>query len=196
MVDPLKVVKFDRTIGEKQEFLIFCIFVANKNAMRTAAIVNKFLEDIKCSPFVYVQHLVNTGQLVNKLKELKCGQYNRISKALEQVVTLNLDKVDREDLLKVHGIGLKTASYFVSCTQQDKKYMVLDTHITKALKAFGIADIKGIPPLPKYIEIEKKWLTFVESTGINSAEFDLEVWRYYAGHSYTLPENIVTLLKA
>ena len=43
MIDPRKVTKFDRTLEELEEFMLFAIVVAGKNAFQQARKLEQFL---------------------------------------------------------------------------------------------------------------------------------------------------------
>jgi len=46
MINPFDVTNFNRNDEELQEFLIFCLFVAGKNALQTAGKVDSFVKSI------------------------------------------------------------------------------------------------------------------------------------------------------
>lgn len=194
MINPTDVINYNRTLPQLQEFLLFCIFVANKSANQTAKKLHKFLGAWEAKPFVYVRWLIRLEKLEEHLITNKAGQYRRISKALRQVVALDLSKCTRDDLIAIHGIGMKTASYFLSCTRKDEKYLVADVHILKFCRALGWTNSIQTPDKKHYLELEKKYLDFCQENQLDSTELDLELWKYYSGNSHNLPAVVKYLL--
>jgi thermostable 8-oxoguanine DNA glycosylase len=109
---------------------------------------------------------------------------------LRQVIVLDLLTCTREELTQVHGMGMKTASYFLSCTRKDEKYFVGDTHILKFCRSMGWTKSIQTPEKKHYLELEKKYLDFCKENMLDSTELDLELWKFYSGNIYTLPKFI------
>jgi N-glycosylase/DNA lyase len=83
---------------------------------------------------------------------------------------------------EVKGIGIKEASHFLRNIGLGRDMAILDRHILKNLKKFGV--IEGIPKnLPKkaYDEIESKMRTFSRKIGIPLDELDLLLWSMETG---------------
>jgi hypothetical protein len=58
MIDPNNVINYTRTKPQLEEFILFCIFVANKPAAQTAKKLDLFLEYSFTDPFKYISHIV------------------------------------------------------------------------------------------------------------------------------------------
>jgi len=83
---------------------------------------------------------------------------------------------------EVKGIGMKEASHFLRNVGLGKDTAILDRHILKKLKKFGV--IEEIPKnLPKkaYDEIESKMRTLSKKVGIPLDELDLLLWSMETG---------------
>jgi N-glycosylase/DNA lyase len=91
----------------------------------------------------------------------------------------NQDRQELRDFLteKVLGYGLKEASHFLrNIGKSENKLAILDRHILKNLKEFGVTLENKIKSKKHYLEIEKKFLSFSEKIGIPIDELDLLFW--------------------
>jgi len=84
-------------------------------------------------------------------------------------------KEAREWLVKnVKGIGYKEASHFLRNVGLADDLAILDRHILRCLKEFGVIyEIPKTLTQKKYLEIEEKMKNFAESLSINLVELDL-----------------------
>lgn len=196
MIDPRAVTKFDRTREELEEFLLFAIVVAGKNAFQQARKLDEFLKprlENDFTPFHYIQELEGQGQLVERLRSVKMGQYERISVAFRGVshffydktfasshplgITPYLQHVAIPHLEVIKGIGMKTARFFAMHTRPNVEYACLDTHILKWLSGLGYADVpKTTPRGDKYLQLEQIFLQHARHLGKSPATLDLEIW--------------------
>ena len=184
MINPKACTNFNRTVDELQEFLIFCICVANKNADRTADTINRFLSRRRegQTPFEFIREL-GPG-LHNTLVAHKVGQYHRIECAIKGCLDLDLATCSLHDLLEVTGIGPKTARYFLLHTRQDCDYAVLDTHILSFMRQHDLQVPKLTPGNEKqYQQLEKQWIALRKRIApkMQPADFDLLVWTAQSG---------------
>jgi thermostable 8-oxoguanine DNA glycosylase len=187
MIDPTKITNYNRTEAELEEFLLFCIMVAGKNAKQTAKKLDEFLHVsnmLNQSPFDYLNDkLKGIGLDLNfVIKECKLGQYKRLEKAFTGILQFKnrLKEVSVEELESVSGIGSKTSRFFVLHSRPNQQLAVLDTHILKWMDAQGYDVPKSTPPKGRYALIEKQFLTECAKAGKTPAEFDLEIWKSYA----------------
>lgn len=189
-VDPTEVICYDRSAFDLELFWLFCLVVAGKTAKTQARLLDNFLTSLDPAdpdddtPFMRVEKAAEQGVLLEKIKESRLGQYNRLVRAFEQSVDLNLRTCTVEDLEAIHGVGPKTARMFLMFTRRDARYAALDTHVLKYLRSRGVEVPKATPPAgPRYRELEEQFLAFADEAGKPVAEFDLEIWKFYAGHA-------------
>ena len=181
MIDPTKITNFKRTEAQLQEFLLFCIVVAGKSSFQQAKKLEEFLNfgGDEYKPFEKVRFLHAVVRLIPRLREVKMGQYNRISKAFRSVVKYkgSLKKITLEELEPM--VGMKTARFFLVHSRPNQTLAVLDRHILAEMRAWGYDVPKDTPTSTKrYHDIEKCYLRCLERMGItNVAEFDLNVWK-------------------
>lgn len=173
---------------EKEYFLIFSIIVAGRNAKMALEKAWRLLEFTwgEETPFDLIKHYIDHNTLTQKLKSLKIGQYTRIEKALKDIINLNVETCTLEDLLACHGVGNKTARFFLLNTRKDAEYAVLDTHVLKWLNSlFGnwMSVPKSTPTsgsryaLWEYKAIQAMKKEYPERT---LAQADFEIWKTFA----------------
>lgn len=81
MVDPFNCTIFDRTDAELEEFVIFCLMVAGKNATTTSKLLSQFLIRRK-RPFAAIKSFNCQPQLRLALRSAGFGCYNLKSQGL------------------------------------------------------------------------------------------------------------------
>ena len=173
---------------EKEYFLIFSIIVAGRNAKMALEKAWRLLEFTwgEETPFDLIKHYIDHNTLTQKLKSLKIGQYTRIEKALKDIINLNVETCTLDDLLACHGVGNKTARFFLLNTRRDAEYAVLDTHVLKWLRSiFGnwMSVPKSTPTsgsryaLWEYKAIQAMKKEYPERT---LAQADFEIWKTFA----------------
>jgi thermostable 8-oxoguanine DNA glycosylase len=183
-VDPLNITNFDRTDAELEAFMVFSLAVAGKNANQTANLIGKVLGEAKSneSPFQFLRRI----PLDDHLRFWKVGQYRRILPALEGVMKLDLRTCTMEDLLKVHGIGPKTANMFLLHSRPNHEGAVLDTHILRWMReVHGVKTPKQTPSGKRYDELEElaRWLINESFPHLSLADADLLIWKTMSGNN-------------
>lgn len=197
MIDPQNITNFHRSDKELQEFLLFSVCVAGKNAKIQAQKVSDFIDAVfwdyqlsaaipKLAKTVFDMLKSYTEfEIEGFLRKVKMGQYKRIATAIHSVANLiNPRTCSLEQLGQVKGIGPKTARFFLLHSRPNARIAVLDTHILKFLSANQIANVpKSTPQNPKeYSRLENEFLQIYDKfhVGLTVAEFDLEVWKSYS----------------
>ncbi len=191
MIKPSEITKFNRTEAELEEFLLFSIMVAGKNSQQTAKKLDSFLFVTMgfLSPLSWVEHLLKlengmsqSKPLINCMQGHKLGQYDRLYKAFKGIVKFknNLSNVTVQELESVHGIGAKTARFFVLHSRPNQQLAVLDTHILRWMRDQGIDAPKATPSGKKYQQLEQLFLDIAQQKGISVAELDLHIWKQYS----------------
>lgn len=183
-IDPKNITNYDRTDYELELFWLFCLFVAGKNSDTASNKLSQLLEDITPwqTPFEYL----HTIDIFNKLVLIKSGQYNRLDRAINESLSINLRTCDLDDLTKIYGVGPKTARFFLLHTRPQCYYAVLDTHILKWIR--NHAEYSDAPKDTPQNTVEyEKWsdvaikLMNMEYPGMNLADIDLLIWTEMSG---------------
>jgi len=189
LVDPANVTNYRMSQYELEEFALFSIVVAGKTASTQARLLQDFLNDIpalflgEISPFAKIRYMINGGILRDKLEKSKLGQYTKIYKAFREIVMLPIDlrTCTVEELEAIHGIGPKTARFFILHSRPNQKVAALDTHILRYMREeLGIPTPKSTPSGKKYAELEQLFIKHAEDLGRDTAELDLEIWNRYS----------------
>ena len=182
-IDPFNITNYDRTEEELQIFWLFCIMVAGKNAGQTADKLTEMLWDVPnyYMPFDWLK----MQNVEDWCRRHRTGQYNRVSKAIEQSLSLNLRKCSLSDLEGIYGVGSKSARFFLLHSRKKVSCAVIDTHILKYLQTKTEEELpKSTPNKKLYLRLEKM---FLECIGIDYpkktvAEADLLIWKQYKGN--------------
>jgi len=194
MINPYNITNYNRTLNEKQEFLLFCMVVAGKTAYIQANKLEEFLKSIltrlnmsdNCNPFQIIKSAHQHGILLQELQKAKLGQYNKLFKGFKYIVDnqINLEQCKPDELEKIPGVGMKSSRFFLlhSNINYKNKIAILDTHILKFIKEY--IDEKAPKSTPTIAKTYKYWedrfLFWCDSMGKDTAEFDLEIWKSYA----------------
>lgn len=184
IIDPKQVTNYNRNDYELELFWLFCLFVAGKNADTASNKLSLLLKDITPwqTPFEYLK----TIDIFNVLVSIKSGQYNRLVRAINESLHLDLRNCGLEDLTSVYGVGPKTARFFLLHTRPNCEYAVLDTHILKWIRNHeGYSDAPK--DTPQNTSEYEKWSKIAielmnnEYQGINLADIDLLIWTEISG---------------
>jgi len=203
---PTSITNYGRTESELQVFWVFCILVAGKNSDTTARVVSRFFNQKaeEQSPFDYLLQMNNAGDLHSTLVANRVGQYHRITKALQETVNfhgsgrpVNLQTCTVDNLQSIHGVGPKTARFFLLHTRPDCECAVLDTHVLSYLRDKNLGnDIPTSTPtsMKAYRDLERAFLAMIQLDfpQLTVAEADLLIWSSYSGRletDYPLPKE-------
>ena len=184
LIDPKKITNFTRTQAELQSFFLFGLFCAGKNSDYAAKCLACLLVNrTGDTPFQILKELGETG-IHNALVASRIGQYGRLTKAVMDAVDLDLSTCTLEELMKVHGVGQKTARFFLLHTRPDCQCAVLDTHILKWLRDNQVDAPQNTPTSVKqYKDLEEKFLFLanINFPFMSIADVDLTLWMKYSG---------------
>jgi thermostable 8-oxoguanine DNA glycosylase len=190
MIDPFNVTNYKRTLPEAEEFLLFCTAVAGKQASGTAKRLERFLNRAEgTTPFDKIRNLISKKRLEMEMRNCSFGQYSKLVKAYTQLVesNINLLTCTSDDLEQIHGIGPKTARYFILHSRPNANVACLDVHLLRYLKSLGHRVPKATPTGSRYKKIERIYLQHAKELGKDPAELDLEIWSKL---TRSLPQNI------
>ena len=185
MVNPFELNYKNATTTELEEFMLFCIAVAGKNATITSMLLRDMWEVNKTlwpSPFEYVKAHRNPRNLADIMRQVGFGCYNVKAASWWEMACsgVNLRTVSIEELESFYGIGPKTSRFFVLHTRDNVRCACLDTHVLKFLRDCGHKTPKSTPSSKKqYRFLEGLFLEECDKRGVDPKEFDLEVWTKY-----------------
>lgn len=183
MITPKNITNFSRTTHELQSFFLFGLFCAGKNSDYASKCLSRLLSKDKDEPFKILKTLGEIG-IHNALVASRIGQYSRLTKGIMQALDLDLATCSLEDLMNIHGVGPKTARFFLLHTRPNYECAVLDTHILKFLRDHQVDAPKNTPTNYKqYLDLEKKfiYLAKINFPSMALADIDLTLWMKYSG---------------
>ena len=187
-IDPTNITDFNRDTNQLEAFWLFCMFVAGKNSDYASRCLSKLIHGMSRRGydgiFNYFKDLGRDG-IHNALVANKVGQYTRLTKGVMQSLDLDLRTCRLDDLLKIHGVGNKTARFFLLHTREGGNYAVLDTHILAWLRTHGVEEAPKTTPTDSkvYRTLEKKfrYMSRLCYPHLTDAEIDLLIWSIQSG---------------
>ena len=120
------------------------------------------------------------------LRACRVGQYGRLTKAILGTMKVDLRTATLDELMAIHGIGPKTARFFLVHSRENCNHAVLDVHILKFLRANGYPTAPVQTPSGKaYLFWEKVFLDYckVMFPHKSIADIDLAIWTEYSGRT-------------
>ena len=187
-IDPKNITDFNRSTDELQAFWLFCMFVAGKNSDWASRCLKKLVDTADKGTFEGIfKHFKSIGEVGvhNALVANKVGQYTRLTKGIMQSLDLDLRTCSLEDLLKIHGVGNKTARFFLLHTRRNGDYAVLDTHILAWMRDHGVENAPKSTPtnLKVYEELQNRYrmLSRLHYPHLSNAQIDLLIWTKQSG---------------
>ncbi len=187
IINPVAITNFDRTNRELEAFWLFSMFVAGKNSDFAAKKLNALMAKFgpEAEP-IYQMGAMSPEKIEALLRSVKVGQYGRLTKAIVGSCGLDLRTVTVQQLMAIHGVGPKTARFFILHSRRDAGCAVLDTHVLKFLRDNGYPLAPKSTPNPKNYGV---WETiFLNICKLNYpdqsiADVDLRIWTEYSGRA-------------
>lgn len=185
---------YDATVAQLEKWLLTAVVVAGKQARTQQAKLDHFLEEQlkgwrrdfpkwnpSPTPFELIRdYTMYLGRLRCELEYVRMGQYTRITNSFRELVRSGLDlrTCTREDLVRIPGIGMKSASFFILFSRRKAQVSCLDTHILQWMADQGWPDIpRATPPLRRYLELEARFIEYCHRHGRDIAEMDFSIWK-------------------
>lgn len=197
-IDPNAVTDFNRTDAQLEEFFIYAVCVAGKQA----SVISRQVEDLLAAlhrerpaeaenhkpltPFVLLNFHDQDG-IARRLQAQGIGCYNQKAAALCKAAglwvfnELDLRTCTVADLEAIKWIGPKTARFFLLHSRPGQRLAAIDTHILKFLAAKGVKVPQSVPGKGNtYTRLEREFLKLADEAGKSPADYDLMIWKSYA----------------
>jgi len=195
MIDPNDVTDTARSGRQLEEFLLFCIVVAGKNADQQTRKLEAFLQGGE--PFAFIRSLGANGGVEERLERVRLGKYRLLGESFRQVARAGIDlrKCPWEELTQFPGIGIKTAKFFVLHSRPGAMHGVLDTHVLGWMRERLAAAGVRRPEVPRHSPQDRAAYAFWETVyfglvlarvaergaappePVNWAQVDLDLWK-------------------
>lgn len=181
-VDPVRFTNFHLNEIELEEYILFCIAVAGKQAIKTSQMLDVLIDSSR--PFASIRDFGSCSNLRERMKEIGFGCHDLKSRGMWWISYsgLNLKTCTVADLEECPGIGMKTSRFFAMFTRENERSVAaLDTHILKYMRDQGYENIPKQTPSSKkqYFKIQKQFLEICNKVGWHPAKFDLMIWNNY-----------------
>lgn len=165
---------------EMQVKLVYAMIVAGKSARFANQACHRFFRTmpVGTSPFAWIRGMAD-GELDGKLREARTGKYEKLCQGLQELAAagLELTTCGPAALELIHGIGPKTARFWILWTRPDARYAALDVHILRWMRAQGYEAPRQTPSTSStYIKLEKAFLFEADERGMTPRELDRQIW--------------------
>lgn len=168
------------SLDELQARLIYCLIVAGKSAGFADACTQKLLLSAEPGerPFDLIRRLIAKKRLKKRLKQCKTGNYNKLRRALEELVNIEIDlsSCSAEQLEEIHGIGPKTARFFLLWTRPNALHAALDVHVLRWMRKQGYDAPESTPTGERYRALEWAFIVEARRRGMRPRELDERIW--------------------
>jgi len=193
MIDPNNVTNPSRTAAELEEFLLFCVVVAGKNADQQSLKLERFLSGRR--PFAYIRSSHRGGKLDGALREVRLGKYSLLGRSFRELAHSGTDLATCtwEELMLFPGIGIKTSKFFILHSRASQMHGVLDTHVLAWMRDHWKAPGRGRLEVPRHSPQDPRMYRFWETVyfgmvsqrhhgrTVDWARFDLDLWKERRG---------------
>lgn len=195
MINPAQITDYNRSHAELEEFLLFAIMVAGKKSTVEAPKLDRFLSGLRerygeqllsgmsGTPFQFIRFAKAEGTLLDIMKEYAISPYRqRYNSFCDAVQIFDLRAVNMSRLMKVRGIGLKTARFFLSHSREDFDEPMLDTHILSWLRDQGYTGAPQATPQNEgvYNYYANVFKSLARQLGLSVTDLDLTIWKQYS----------------
>lgn len=178
------------TQWEIQARLVYAIIVAGKSAKFAEGVIRRLFYGSDELPFEAITRWVKQGRALEILRTARSGCYQKIWKsfvdiaALDRPDTLDLKTCTPAQLQKIHGVGPKTARFFIIWIRPEERFAALDVHVLRWMRANGYPHApKATPQSPKlYAELEKAFIAEADKRGVTVRELDAKIWMDGSGY--------------
>ncbi|MFA5256055.1 MAG: N-glycosylase/DNA lyase [Candidatus Omnitrophota bacterium] len=166
--------------------LCFCILTPQSNARQC----DKAIEELKSKRLLFKAPagmirpiLKGRARFHNKKADYLVNARRSFDKSI--LSRGNILDVRKKIVENIKGIGYKEASHFLRNIGLGRDIAILDRHILKNLKRYGVI---GAVPLSisvrSYLNIEKSARSFAEKIGLGLGELDLLFWSRETGEIF------------
>lgn len=186
------------TDQELQLRLLYAVIVAGKSAKFAEQAMAKLFAGLGDElPFHRIQVWFCNGYLDHRLRMAKVGNYGKVFKAFHQIAFAGLDlrTCSPTQLEAIHGIGPKTARFFIIWTRMDARVAALDVHVLRWLRQQGHDAPRQTPQGRRYAELEAIFLVEADRRGLTPHQLDAMIWsagsRYDQATSFNMVSDLV-----
>ena len=171
---------------ELEARMIYAMIVAGKSAKFADGVTNRLIGHLAPGemPLEMIRRIARSGALNGILRECRSGSYTKLTRGFTELAESSLDlrTCSAEALEAIHGIGPKTARFFILWTRPGARYAALDRHILRWLKEQGYKVPESTPSGKRYKDLEKSFLAEADKHDLSPRELDSKIWEEYSGY--------------
>ncbi len=195
MIDPTNITNYNLTTEQLQEHIIWWALAAGKDGVYEAKCTEQIMLELEertgyepRRPFEMLRRFNTLTEITQLFARHKTGAQSIKAQTVLGLIESNIDlkTCTREDLLKLWGMGMKTATCFILHSRPNQQMAGIDTHYLKFLRDRNIVVPKQRPSKPKdgtmhkeYLRLELEGVKVAQEWGCSCAELDLTVWNCY-----------------
>ncbi len=179
-----------RSVSPDEYFfeMVYCLLTPQTSARNAEKAVNSLKQhryhELDIDP---LPHLHSNDHYI-RFHHTKAKRLNTLKKVMTHVTGILTDEIisafEKRELLVslVNGFGLKEATHFLRNIGKNDGLAILDRHILRNLKKFGVIDtVPGNLSPKRYYELEKQFQKFAAAIQIPLDELDLLLWSMETG---------------
>lgn len=166
-------------LRELQWRLIYSVIVAGKTASFAENAARRLLSgcDHDELPFAF---LARFGDLKTLVRDARTGNYSKTSRSLRELSTCGMDLLtcSAAALEAIHGIGPKTARFFIIWTRPQERCAALDVHVLRWMRENGFPHAPKATPSSRrlYARLEAEFLVEADRRGMTPRQLDSQIW--------------------
>lgn len=182
---------------ELQLKLVYSLIVAGKTATFANEATRRLFQDYTpwpafpppeavrgpASPFEAIWEWCRRGELEERLRAARTGNYGKLFRALVEVAArwragqLDLHTCAPEELETIPGIGPKTSRFFILWTRPEAEHAALDVHVLRWLREQGHDAPEHTPQNSAvYARLERIFIQTAKDMGLTPRQLDLQIW--------------------
>lgn len=214
MIDPHNLHNEHRSDAELQEFFLFSIMAAFKDADREAAALDSFLSRHRAhegeAPFDVLARIFQAAlpygtPLADAFALEATGLQYQIEMAFRRTLMerdkgLDLRTATRRELMAIPKVGRKTASLFILHSRANERIAALDTYVMEYLRDLqrdlGFHPAVSLPQQARdlqreapYLRAEGVFVAAADALNMKCWELDVAVWKTYRAIRAGLPHR-------
>lgn len=125
---------------------------------------------------ILLKPLYINGKNLKYRYPIKKAEYLANSMSFLRQISIPNNSIElRNLLLKINGVGYKTAGWVVRNYMHADDIAILDIHIVRAGQLMGLYELE-VNVSRKYLELENKFLNFCRALSVPASKFDFVVW--------------------
>lgn len=169
--------------------LCFCICTPQSKAVNAFIVQNRLMElnfkvnDIEERELAEILRKAENYIRFHNQKAKRLLELKKDWSDIESIINSDIDNFNKRNEIanRVKGIGFKEASHFLR-NIGFKGLGILDRHILRLLVENEVyTEIPNISTEKRYLEVEKSFISYSKSIGIDLDELDLVFWSYING---------------